>query len=240
MKHLIPFAALMLALVMTSGYKPTAYQESPEEPLPTMEVDSCLLLYSKLGLEGETSLEAFRQAYLGYQQIEGKRRELLTLIDFSKPSNVERLYVIDMAKEQLLYRSLVAHGRNSGELYATSFSNRPNSYQSSLGFYLTAETYQGGNGYSLRLDGLEKGINDNARSRAIVIHGAKYANPSVCQGGHCLGRSFGCPALPESLNRPIINAIKGGSVLFIYADNTHYLTASQLLKPVVEGDGYLG
>lgn len=212
----------MLALVMTSGYKPTAYQESPEEPLPTMEVDSCLLLYSKLGLEGETSLEAFRQAYLGYQQIEGKRRELLTLVDFSKPSNVERLYVIDMAKEQLLYRSLVAHGRNSGELYATSFSNRPNSHQSSLGFYLTAETYQGGNGYSLRLDGLEKGINDNARSRAIVIHGAKYANPSVCQGGivwgvasvvpHSQSRSIDPSSMPlrvgvSSLSMPTIHII---------------------------------
>ena len=129
----------------------------------------------------------------------------------------------------MLFESVVAHGRNSGSLYATDFSNRSNSHQSSLGFYLTGETYRGSNGYSLRLDGLEKGFNDNARARAIVIHGAKYANPSICRGGQRLGRSFGCPALPEQLNRPIIDAIKGGTVLFIYAEDPNYLSQSQLV-----------
>lgn len=121
-----------------------------------------------------------------------------------------------------------AHGKNSGENYATSFSNAVGSYKSSLGFYLTGSTYRGKNGYSLLLDGLEKGINDCARERAIVVHGAAYANPSVCRGGR-LGRSFGCPALPQALTKPIINTIKGGSVLFIYANNKEYMAKSTIL-----------
>ena len=112
-------------------------------------------------------------------------------------------------RKKMLYSSVVSHGKNSGENYATSFSNEVGSYKSSLGFYLTGNTYQGRNGYSLLLDGLEKGINDRARERAIVVHGAAYANPSVCKSGR-LGRSFGCPALPQALTKPIINTIKGG------------------------------
>lgn len=191
--------------------------------------DLCAELYQSLGLEGKVSMETFQAAYTGYQEIEGRKRDILTLIDFTKPSNTERLYVIDMKAEKVLYESVVAHGKGSGELYATRFSNTPESHQSSLGFYLTAETYQGGNGYSLRLNGLERGINDNARARAIVIHGAKYANPSVCKNGNRLGRSYGCPALPETLNKPIIDTIKGGSLLFIYGKDPQYLAKSSIL-----------
>ena len=129
----------------------------------------------------------------------------------------------------MLYSSVVSHGKNSGENYATSFSNEVGSYKSSLGFYLTGNTYQGKNGYSLLLDGLEKGINDRARERAIVVHGAAYANPSVCKSGR-LGRSFGCPAVPQKLSRPIIDAIKGGSVMYIYAGTPDYLAHSSVLK----------
>lgn len=123
----------------------------------------------------------------------------------------------------------MSHGKNSGNNYATSFSNEEGSHKSSLGFYLTASTYQGRNGYSLILDGLEKGINDRARQRAIVMHGAAYANPSVIRGGGRLGRSFGCPAVPEKLSRPIIDAIKGGSVMYIYAAKPDYLAQSTVL-----------
>lgn len=208
----------------------TSVEEGEPVP-PTIEpapIDSCCMIFEELRLEGKIGEEIFRTAYIGYQEIKERKRDILTLIDFTKPSNENRLYVIDMAHRKLLYESVVAHGRGSGELYATSFSNRHNSHQSSLGFYLTAETYQGSNGYSLRLDGLEKGLNDNARSRAIVIHGARYANPTVCTGGNRLGRSFGCPALPESLNKPIIDTIKGGSVLFIYAEDSHYFAQSKI------------
>lgn len=135
-----------------------------------------------------------------------------------------------MARRRLLFSSVVAHGKNSGENYATSFSNEYGSYKSSLGFYLTGSTYQGSNGYSLLLDGLEKGINDRARERAIVVHGAAYADPSVASRGGRLGRSFGCPALPQKLSRPIIDAIKDGSVMYIYAPTPEYLAQSTVLN----------
>lgn len=201
-------------------------------PLPAkvLESDACRGLYQSMQLEGVVNWQAFRQAVTGYYRIEGKRREVLTLIDFSLPSTAKRLFVFDMAQHRLLYSSVVAHGKNSGENYATSFSNEYGSYKSSLGFYLTASTYQGRNGYSLILDGLEKGINDRARERAIVVHGAAYANPSVASRGGRLGRSFGCPALPQELSRPIIDAIKGGSVMYIYADKPEYLAQSTVLK----------
>ena len=154
----------------------------------------------------------------------------LTLIDFSKPSTEKRLYVFDMDRKKLLFHSVVSHGKNSGGNYATSFSNEYGSYKSSLGFYLTDSPYQGKNGYSLLLDGLEKGINDRARQRAIVVHGAAYADPSVARSAGRLGRSFGCPAVPKNLSKPIIDAIKGGSVIFIYAESPDYLAHSSILK----------
>lgn len=178
--------------------------------------DSMACMYHVMGLDSVVCWEAFRQAVTGYRHIEGKKKEVLTLIDFTKPSTEERLYMIDMKSRKLMLTSLVAHGRNSGGNYATSFSNQSGSYKSSLGFYLTSTTYNGKNGYSLILDGLDKGVNDNARARAIVVHGAPYANPSVIARGGRLGRSLGCPALPEKNSRQIIDLIKGGSVLFIY------------------------
>lgn len=135
-----------------------------------------------------------------------------------------------MRHKKLLFSSLVSHGKNSGGNYATSFSNENGSLKSSLGFFLTENTYQGKNGYSLVLNGLEKGINDRAKERAIVIHGAAYSNPSVIASSGRLGRSFGCPALPQAVSKPIINTIKGGSLLFIYANNQNYLAYSPILS----------
>lgn len=183
-------------------------------------------LYTELGLAGIVNFAAFEEAVEGYYKI-SKRKELLTLIDFSKPSTKERLFVIDMRKHAIEFVSHVAHGKNSGELFATSFSNTNGSNKSSLGFYLTGATYDGRNGYSLRLNGLEEGINDKAMERAIVIHGADYANPTPSMGR--LGRSLGCPALPKALNAPIIDAIKGGSVLFIYADSPEYRAQTKIV-----------
>lgn len=184
-------------------------------------------LYNEMKLDSIISPDAFQQAINGYHMIKQKKREFLTLIDFSKASTEKRLFVLDMKNHKILFSSLVSHGKNSGEVYATSFSNRSGSYKSSLGFYLTQETYYGSNGYSLRLAGLEKGINDNARARAIVVHGAPYANPSVARNGR-LGRSFGCPAIPQALTKPIIDTIKNGSVMFIYAPT--YITQSTILQ----------
>ena len=174
-----------------------------------LEADASVSLYQAMGLEGMVSQEAFRQAVA---------------------STEKRLFVFDMKKQKLLFASVVSHGKNSGENYATSFSNEYGSYKSSLGFYLTGTTYQGKNGYSLILDGLEKGVNDKARERAIVMHGAAYADPAVASRGGRLGRSFGCPAVPQKLSRPIIDAIKGGSVMFIYAGTPDYLAQSSILN----------
>ena len=171
---------------------------------PDALADSPEVLYQEMALEGKVSYVPFSQAVQGYHKIQQRRRDILTLIDFSKPSTEPRLYVFDMKQRKILYTSVVAHGRNSGGNYATSFSNENGSYKSSLGFYLTESTYQGKNGYSLILNGLEKGVNDRARERAIVVHGAAYANPSVARNGGRLGRSLGCPAVPEKLSRPII------------------------------------
>ena len=194
------------------------------------EVSSCRQLYQEMQLEGVVNFEAFEQTITGYHKIEDKTKEILTLVDFSKPSTEERFYVFDMRHKKLLFSSLVSHGKNSGGNYATSFSNENGSLKSSLGFFLTENTYQGKNGYSLVLNGLEKGINDRAKERAIVIHGAAYSNPSVIASSGRLGRSFGCPALPQAVSKPIINTIKGGSLLFIYANNKNYLAYSPILS----------
>lgn len=194
-----------------------------------IKTDVATELYESMALEGVLNKEAFCQAVTGYWTITDRKREVLTVIDFSKPSTEQRLYVFDMKEHKMLFSSVVAHGRNSGNNYATSFSNEYGSYKSSLGFYLTETTYQGKNGYSLILNGLEKGINDKARMRSIVVHGADYADPSVARCGGRLGRSLGCPALPPALSRPIIDAIKGGSVMYIYAGTADYLAHSSIL-----------
>ncbi len=179
-------------------------------------------LYHEIGLEGIVDYVVFERAVAGYNQTDSLTKDILTLIDFSKPSTEKRLYVINLTLKKLMYVSYVSHGRNSGEKYATSFSNREGSYKSSLGFYRTENTYYGKNGYSLVLDGLEKGINDKAKERAIVMHGAAYADPSTIRLCGRLGRSLGCPALPLAECRQIIDAIKGGTLLYIHGDDKTY------------------
>jgi hypothetical protein len=190
-------------------------------------------LYDNLGLENlELSKEAFKKAVWGFLnlQLNGLVRnpDVLSIVDFSLPSTKKRLFVIDMLNGRLLYNTLVAHGRNSGQLMATRFSNRDNSLMSSLGFYLTGDPFFGHNGYSLRLEGIEKGWNDHAYQRAIVLHPADYVSEEHIQAWGFLGRSEGCPAIPEEMNEPIIDQIKGGSCLFLYAPNQRYLHRSEL------------
>lgn len=187
-------------------------------------------LYDSLNLQSILKYDAFEQAMIGYKTIPAKNKDILTVIDFTLPSTEKRMYVLDIKNKKLLFHTIVSHGRNSGEKYATEFSNRHGSFQSSLGFYLTDATYQGGNGYSLRLAGLENGINDQAMARAVVIHGADYCSENMIRATGRLGRSYGCPALPRELNKPIINTIKNGSLLFIYADNAVYMASSKILK----------
>jgi hypothetical protein len=151
-----------------------------------------------------------------------RNTDVLSIVDFSLPSNQKRLFVIDMLNGRLLFNTFVAHGRNSGKLMATRFSNRNNSLMSSLGFYLTGDTFTGSHGYSLRLEGLEHGWNDHAFGRSIIIHSADYVSEEHIQRSGYLGRSEGCPAIPETLNAPIIDEIKGGSCLFVYAPNAKF------------------
>ena len=221
---------LFLPCTLFLGGKPSDSTPDSAERAAVSDVEAYASLYRSMQLEGVVNWKAFRQAVAGYYKIDNRKREVLTLIDFSRPSTAKRLFVFDMRECKVLFSSVVSHGKNSGDNYATSFSNEYGSYKSSLGFYLTESTYQGKNGYSLILNGLEKGINDRARERAIVMHGAAYADPSVVSRGGRLGRSFGCPAVPQKLSRPIIDAIKGGSVMYIYAETPEYLAHSSVLK----------
>ena len=156
---------------------------------------------------------------------------IVSIIDFSLSSSKKRLFVIDIKNYKVLYNTYVAHGRNSGAEYAKEFSNNPESYKSSLGFYVTGNTYKGEHGFSLHLEGEEKGINDNAYSRAIVIHSAKYVNEKYISSKGYIGRSLGCPALPQKVYRPIIDKIKNGTCLFLYSPDTYYLSHSTFLSP---------
>ncbi|ENY73259.1 murein L,D-transpeptidase catalytic domain family protein [Aeromonas diversa] len=176
-------------------------------------------LYYGSGLSRLISPRVFDGALQGYRQVPGKRKALLTIIDYSKPSNERRLFILDMVKGRLLAATWVSHGRNSGDEWAHSFSDRPDSLQSSLGLYRTAETYLGKYGYSLRLDGLTPGKNLNARKRAIVLHGAPYASPAHLKRFGKLGRSWGCPAVPLEQAPRIIRLIEGGSVIYAYGSN---------------------
>lgn len=188
-------------------------------PLPIV-TDEKLELYQSIESNGFElpEYDSFSKAIDGFEVLREQQiiqKNILTIIDFDLPSTQKRLWVIDMAENKVLFHSLVAHGKNSGELNANSFSNENESFKSSLGFFVTNETYQGAHGLSLKLDGLEKNKNDNARNRAIVIHGADYVSEGFIRVHNRLGRSFGCPALPLELTNSIISTIKNKSCLFI-------------------------
>lgn len=184
-------------------------------------LDEVEAIYQELQLKNKQipTLESFQQAAEAYTNLKNKglvQKELLTIIDFSLSANTKRLWVIDMATNEVKFHSLVSHGRNTGEEFATSFSNAAESFKSSLGLYLTAEVYSGKHGLSLKLDGLEKGVNDHARARGIVMHAADYVSESFIKNNQRLGRSQGCPAVPSSISKEIINLIKNKSCFFIY------------------------
>ena len=225
--YLIFFVTLFFTIfVDAEGAK--INNERTKQRLP--EKSECLQLYEDIQLEGVVNYTAFEYAYAGYNKIDVRNKEIMTLIDFSKPSTEERFFVFDMYNKKLLFSTYVSHGKRSGENYATSFSNKPGSRKSSPGFFVTENSYYSGrNGYSLILNGLEKGINDKARKRSIVIHGADYCDPSLIESGR-LGRSFGCPALPIDIYKPIIDAIKDGTLLYIYTNDKDYLTKSRFIS----------
>ncbi len=215
------FLSISLFLVSSFSFNLNASPFSHPEKINLSIEHSVAMIYSglKTNQYDLPQLESFTQALKGFYKLKEKgliKKDILTLIDFSLSSNVKRLWVIDLASKTILFQSLVAHGRNTGEEFANSFSNAAQSFKSSLGFYATGEVYTGKHGLSLRLDGLEKGINDNARNRGVVMHAADYVSYSFVKNNKRLGRSQGCPAVPVGLSKEIISAIKDKSCLFIY------------------------
>ncbi|MFS4471794.1 murein L,D-transpeptidase catalytic domain family protein [Chryseobacterium sp. T20] len=203
----------------------------------TTVVSSSEALYQSIAFDPEHELnyEVFSKALTGYENLKKaglltQDSHLLTICDFSMSSNTKRLWIIDLEDKKVLFNSLVAHGKNTGEEFATNFSNKESSLQSSLGFYITDATYQGDNGYSLKLLGMDKGFNDAAYRRAIVMHGADYVSDAFAAMHKRIGRSWGCPAVPRELTQSIINTIKGKNCLFIYYPDQNYLSSSEWLK----------
>ncbi|MFT3981842.1 MAG: murein L,D-transpeptidase catalytic domain family protein [Ferruginibacter sp.] len=206
-----------------------------EEAVTLPAAPASMKLYDSLHLDDMgLSQEAFSYGIKGYEKLKaaGKlmNQRVLSIVDFTQPSYKKRLFVIDLSDFKVLFNTYVAHGQNTGKEFARSFSNNPDSHQSSLGFYITSGTYIGSNGYSMYLNGLEKGFNNLAYERAIVMHGADYVNENFIRSQGYIGRSYGCPAVPEKLNKPIIEKIKNGSCLFIYSNNKNYLTRSRLIN----------
>jgi len=192
-------------------------------------------IYSEMQL-GDSGLneKALEYALVGYHRLLKrhalKKTDVISVCDFSQPSSSKRMYVLDLQNKRLLYRTYVAHGMASGREYANSFSNIPDSYKSSLGFYITRNTYVGSNGLSLRIEGVEKGFNDKASARSIVIHGANYVSERILHKYGLMGTTFGCPAVPEDMASQIIPVLKNGTCFFIYYPSKRYLSASKMLN----------
>lgn len=200
-----------------------------------MIVATAASIYEEMDLEDSgLSRQAFTYAWTGYYKLKKQgrlhRAGILSICDFSQSSSNQRMYVIDVRNRRLLYRTYVAHGINSGEEFANSFSNRRESCKSSLGFYVTTRTYTGMNGLSLRIEGVDKGFNDNASRRNIVIHGASYVSLRILHKYGVMGTTFGCPAIPVEMSSQIIPVVKNGSCFFIYYPSKKYLAQSPVLN----------
>ncbi len=196
------------------------------------EVDS---IYNEIDLKSlGLSEKAFEYAFKGYTYLLEhhwiNRSDVISICDFSQSSRMKRLYVVDLEQKKVLINTYVAHGRRSGSEYARSFSNSLQSHKSSLGFYVTDQTYYGDHGLALKIHGLERGINDKASARNIVVHGSEYVGPDFIKSNKFNGRSFGCPAVPASDADEVIETIKNGSCLFIYHPTKKYIARSKILN----------
>jgi L,D-transpeptidase catalytic domain len=218
--------AVALSLVM-AGF---AGAITPSTTFATGSVSNTRVFAGAESLDGGVLRLALNAASCARDAGVVKDDRLLTVIDYSKASTEPRLWVLDLERERVLFEELVAHGRGSGENFASRFSNLDGSYQTSLGLFRTADTYVGANGYSLRLDGLEAGVNDRARERAIVMHGAPYVSEANVRTVGRLGRSHGCPALRPGVARTVIDTIKQGSLVFAYYPDQQWLKGSRFLN----------
>jgi hypothetical protein len=229
------------AMVTVSAKKKNGMKKSTTAELHDKETQPTkkeVNVYDSLHL-GEVGLskEAFDYAIKGHEYLvaNGKlqNQDILSIVDFSLPSSKKRLFIVDLKNNTLLFHTYVSHGRGSGKEMANDFSNVEESHKSSLGFYVTGETYTGKHGLSMRLLGQDKGFNDNANDRAIVMHSASYVSEAAIQRMGFIGRSHGCPAVSEELNKPIIDTIKNGTCLFLYSPNQHYAAGSTIINGVV-------
>jgi len=236
-RRVLPFlASLFLATPLAgpvtkslAGSRPTALALPRVALTPGAAFDQQLrATYAALGAEQEgLRYETFARAMTGYLNLRqagklAEDKQLLTVVDFDLPSTQKRLWVLDLAKQEILFHTLVAHGHNSGENEANSFSNTDQSNMSSLGFYATGTEYQGKHGRSLRLEGLDEGFNTNAAARSVVMHGADYVSEDFIRQNGRLGRSLGCPALPMELKDQIIDLVNGGTCLFLNKSDAGY------------------
>jgi len=235
----LSFAKPMFGTRMNTGSIVSASPVPSPSPLPFIDESLSTLksVYDSLHLDlSGLSRQAFVYAKKGWQKLIEQGRlvndSVMAIVDFSQPSDHKRLYVLDMKNYKVLFNTLVAHGRNSGKERASSFSNKAGSYKSSPGFYITQDTYNGSNGYSLRLEGIEKGINDKAFNRAIVMHGASYVDESYIESQGYIGRSEGCPAIPLKDAGEIIDVMKNRACLFVYAPTKNYALRSALLRGI--------
>ncbi|MGZ5432495.1 MAG: murein L,D-transpeptidase catalytic domain family protein [Thermoanaerobaculia bacterium] len=226
MKRLIlaASAGILLSITPQLSAKQAPCSASPSESLATQ------LLRQAPGLKADVLRMALRATGCAAEQGLVKRRNLLTVIDYSLPSSQPRLFVFDLSAKKILFRELVAHGKNSGGNVANFFSNSPGSLATSLGLFVTAETYVGSNGYSLRLKGLEEGVNDRAMDRAIVMHGAPYVSRAAVRALGRLGRSWGCPAVRKEVARKMIDTLRGGSPIFAYYPDQDWLQQSSFVR----------
>lgn len=197
---------------------------------PSSDALASSLLRQAPGLRREVLRLALDAAQTAGDRGLVRRRDVITVIDYSLPSTQPRLFVFDLSTRKLLFRELVAHGRNSGGNLTSFFSNSPGSLATSLGLFVTEDTYMGGNGYSLRLRGLEEGVNDMALDRAIVMHGASYVSRAAITALGRLGRSWGCPAVRKEVAKKIINTVRGGSAVFAYYPEKRWLASSEFFR----------
>ena len=252
-----PLLLCLIYLVTTSFYPSGSENKKSLQPLSVKEIkltpkknfspkNPAEEIYRQLQFADERlNFEVFEKAYLGFQNLKKSQKlvssaKLLSICDFSLSSNRKRLWVIDLDEKKVLFNTLVAHGKGTGEEFATNFSNTEDSHQSSLGFYVTEQTYNGDNGYSMRLFGMDRGYNDAALERCIVMHGANYVSENFIKSEKRLGRSWGCPAVSREMAQPIINKIKNGTCLFIYYPDEKYLASSKWLKNAEKMDSILG
>lgn len=228
MKPSIPLTSAPKVNTIDNTLLPNFSDETPANVSSPSIYDSLKL--SALGL----SRQAFDYAMRGFNYLQsvGKlhNNSIISIADFSLSSAKKRLFILDLKNYKVLFNTYVAHGKNSGSEYATDFSNQPESFKSSLGFYVTQETYNGNHGYSLKLEGEERGINDNAANRAIVMHSAWYVNENIARSQGYIGRSEGCPAISETVYKPVIEKIKNGTCLFLYSPDKYYMSHSRILN----------